>query len=150
MLSRKGGKQALTYLDLAHICSLAFTIQNDVLIWALIDASRILKVWCVKFLYKRMLLILRTWIQGLQKSMANVQRKVSLYAVRFHHHQHAKSTWEDIKWILNSSNLNKFMIEYLICIFTNYRLSLIFLALNFLAIDYLSYQITYIKTKIPL
>ena len=46
MLSRKSGKQvaALTYLDLAHICSLAFTIQNDVLIWALIDASRILKV----------------------------------------------------------------------------------------------------------
>ena len=39
-----------------------------------------------------MLLIPRTWIQGLQKSMANVQRKVSLYAVQFHHHQHAKLT----------------------------------------------------------
>ena len=42
-----------------------------------------------------MLLIPRTWIQGLQKSMANVQRKVSLYAVRFHHQRHAKLIEED-------------------------------------------------------
>ena len=47
-----------------------------------------------------MLLIPRTWIQGLQKSMANVQRKVSLYAVQFHHHQHAKLT-RKISLLLN-------------------------------------------------
>ena len=39
-----------------------------------------------------MFLITRTWIQGLQKSMANVQIKVSLYAVQLHHQQHAKFT----------------------------------------------------------